>query len=76
MAKRPRNGESATFQGVPYESLAPNRVIDVEYEIPPMRAICLARFADDGQADDRIESALAHQKPGAVIRKITRRTVE
>lgn len=52
------------------------KVIYVEYEIHPLRAIYHQYFADDGQGDAEVsESFLWGRKPTWHIRKIERREV-
>lgn len=51
--------------------------IRVEYEIPPLRAIYMRQYHDDGQSDEEIVGAF-HIEVGKEyrVRKITRGTIE
>ncbi len=54
------------------------KTIQVEYGIPPLRAVYFADYADDGQTDEDIEILFAETyqwpsgNPKRVIKKITR----
>lgn len=48
------------------------KILRIEYEVPPFRAIYTDSYLDAGMTDDEVRRWFADEEPNATIRKIAR----
>lgn len=56
--------------------MATTKVLRIEYEIPPLRAIYFSDFHDDGWTDEEAKEFFIGHEQGSRVRKITRLELE